>query len=108
MRNWLYQSLIQRCVLRMDLSPRIQRIDRDHQHCHECRQHSRKPEDAIATATLLTAKSIRIALEKFVRSAIPRGDIQLVLSGGGARNKSLVRMLREQTSDLGCTLRTSD
>ncbi len=62
--------------------------------------------DVIATATALTAKSIAGAIKKFV---LPRGSYrQLIVSGGGCNNSSLVHMLAEETSRLGLRLLHSD
>lgn len=48
-------------------------------------------EDIIATATSLTARSIALALAKFV----PEPVDDILLSGGGARNPALVDAIRE-------------
>ncbi len=52
-----------------------------------CRALSQAPEDALATAAALTARSIA--------PAMPAGAFDLILSGGGARNLSVRRMLQE-------------
>src|SRR5262249_49823414 len=63
-------------------------------------------EDLIATATALTAGSIARAIKTFVA---PKGSYsEHIVSGGGSRNKTLVRMLEEQTAPLGLKLRHSD
>jgi len=50
--------------------------------------------DLIATATALTAESIARSYRDFV---LPRGPIhEIQLAGGGAKNPTLVRMLRER------------
>lgn len=50
--------------------------------------------DLIATATALTAESIVRAYREFVH---PRGPVhEVMLAGGGARNPTLVRMLKER------------
>jgi anhydro-N-acetylmuramic acid kinase len=50
--------------------------------------------DLIATATALTAESIARAYREFVH---PRGPVhEVLLAGGGARNTTLVRMLKER------------
>jgi anhydro-N-acetylmuramic acid kinase len=75
---------------------------------HACRSHSATSEDAIASATLLTAKSIRIALQRFVRPAFGSGEIDLVISGGGLRNATMVKMIREEALGLDCKVLSSD
>ena len=51
------------------------------------------PEDALATATALTAQSIADQLERFV---FGQGTYrELYLSGGGTKNRTLVRMIQE-------------
>lgn len=58
-------------------------------------------EDMIATATALTAKSIAEAYRDFL---MPHGRIdEIVLGGGGSRNRTLVRMISELLP--GVTLR---
>ena len=52
-----------------------------------------KLEDLLRTASELTARSVANALERFVS---PRAKIdRLILSGGGAHNRILLRRLRE-------------
>ena len=58
-----------------------------------CRKLSETPEAAIATATALTAHSILLALNQFVTVNDQKAD--LVVSGGGAKNATLMRMLTE-------------
>lgn len=55
-------------------------------------------EDKVRTATELTVRSISAAFERFV---LPRARIhEVVLGGGGARNKFLVQRLRESLPQL--------
>jgi anhydro-N-acetylmuramic acid kinase len=61
-------------------------------------------EDIMATATAFTALSISDAYKKF----LPRIPDEVILCGGGARNKTLIKMLRQNikskilfTDDLG-------
>jgi anhydro-N-acetylmuramic acid kinase len=50
--------------------------------------------DLIATATALTAESIAGAYREFIQ---PRGPVhEVLLAGGGAKNPTLVGMLRER------------
>jgi anhydro-N-acetylmuramic acid kinase len=62
--------------------------------------------DVIATATAFTARSIRDAIEKFV---LPKGSFsELIVSGGGAKNPTLMAWLANEVRDLGLRLRSSD
>jgi anhydro-N-acetylmuramic acid kinase len=72
----------------------------------DCRKHSQRSQDAVATATLLTARTIALAIDQFALPTMP-GPISLIASGGGARNHTLMRMVRELTSTSGCDLNTS-
>ena len=63
-------------------------------------------EDVLATATALTARSIALAIHKFVR---PRHAYrELIVSGGGAKNPTLLAMLANAIHRLGLSLRLSD
>jgi anhydro-N-acetylmuramic acid kinase len=63
-------------------------------------------EDIIATATALTASSIIAALKNFV---LPKAKYRdYIVSGGGARNRTLMQMLSAETDNLGLKLRHSD
>ena len=85
-------------------------------HCRRARK-----EDVVATATALTARSIAKAIGVFVldrrstqHSAVStqqNGDrtfSDYVVSGGGAKNRTLVNMLRAELEPLGLRLRSSD
>ena len=62
--------------------------------------------DVMATATAFTARSIRDAIERFV---LPGGDYaELIVSGGGAKNPTLMAMLANEIRELGLQLRSSD
>ena len=67
-------------------------------------------EDVVATATALTARSITDAVQRFVmpKPSAKRAFREMILSGGGARNATLVRMLKERLVPLGIELRFSD
>lgn len=54
------------------------------------------PADIVATATLLTARSIGDAYRRF----IPEPVSEMVVSGGGAANPALVQMLRREVAPL--------
>jgi anhydro-N-acetylmuramic acid kinase len=62
--------------------------------------------DVIATATALTARSIGMAIEHFV---LPKGKFnELIVSGGGAKNPTLMAWLDNDVRKLGLRLRSSD
>ena len=67
-----------------------------------------RKEDVVATATALTARSIGDAVRRFVTSKSNHCFREIVLSGGGARNATLVAMLTEVLAPLGIQLRSSD
>jgi anhydro-N-acetylmuramic acid kinase len=78
-----------------------------------CQRHSNKSEDALATATALTAETIaqsykRFVLPKMNRAGNRAGRVDYIVSGGGARNRTLMAMLTERLEPLGCQLSTSD
>ena len=77
-------------------------------------------QDVVTTATALTARSIADAVRRFIGSKIPtsgktgqkwgtrRSFSEMVLSGGGARNPTLVGMLAEHLAPMGIVVRLSD
>ena len=76
-----------------------------------------RKEDVVATATALTARSIANAVRRFVisKAAISRSGTvakcsyrEMILSGGGSRNATLVSMLATELAPLGVKLRFSD
>lgn len=75
-----------------------------------CKRASRQ--DIVATATALTAKSIADAIRRFVvknsNSARKLAFHEMILSGGGAKNSTLVAMLTGELGPLGLRLRFSD
>jgi anhydro-N-acetylmuramic acid kinase len=73
-----------------------------------CRHKSRKPEDALATATALTAESIARSFTQFVLPSMEGAQIDYIISGGGARNLTLMKMLSDRLTPLGCKLATID
>jgi len=72
-----------------------------------CRRLSSRPEDAIATATALTAETIALSYAKFVKRKM-RGGVDYIVSGGGARNSTLMAMLAQRLEPLGCELAASE
>ena len=61
----------------------------------------------MATATALTARSIADAIQRFVLSR-RKSYRELIVSGGGAKNPTLMGMLRAELAPLGIELRFSD
>jgi anhydro-N-acetylmuramic acid kinase len=62
-----------------------------------------KPEDVLVSATALTARSIRNALRRFVLKK-ERKFRDYVVSGGGVKNQTLMKMLAEEILPLGLRL----
>ncbi len=73
-----------------------------------CKRHSDKPEDALATATALTAETITRSYTAFVQAKMGSGPIDYIVSGGGARNATLMAMLAQRLEPLGCGLAASE
>lgn len=78
-----------------------------------CRKAGGNDEDAIATATALTAESIArsyaaFVQPKFVQTKTDKAPVEFILSGGGAQNIALIHMLRERLEPMGCKLFASD
>jgi anhydro-N-acetylmuramic acid kinase len=79
------------------------------QFLRSCKKAGGANEDVIATATALTGQSIVQAYEQFVKPKLKRGTaVDYIVSGGGAKNETLLRMLREQLSRHGCNLMDSN
>jgi anhydro-N-acetylmuramic acid kinase len=74
----------------------------------QCRRHSRRPEDALATATALTVETIARSYAQLVRSRMKKQPVDFIVSGGGARNRTLMAMLESRLAPLGCELAASD
>jgi anhydro-N-acetylmuramic acid kinase len=66
-----------------------------------------RKEDVVATATTLTARSIADAIQRFVMTK-HKNYRELIVSGGGAKNPTLIFMLRHELAPLKITLRFSD
>jgi len=66
--------------------------------------------DIVATATALTARSIGIAVRRFVLPRVepPARFREFVVSGGGTENATLMRMIREELAPAKMRVRTSD
>jgi anhydro-N-acetylmuramic acid kinase len=74
----------------------------------ECRRQSKRPEDALATATALTAETIAASFRRFVFAKMRGSAVDYIVSGGGARNATLMAMLAQRLEPLGCELAASE
>jgi anhydro-N-acetylmuramic acid kinase len=63
-----------------------------------------RKEDVVATATGLTARSIAGSIGRFLQGSYA----ELIVSGGGAENPTLLRMLQLEVGALGLRIRRSD
>ena len=72
-----------------------------------CKRHSAKPEDALATAAALTAETIAGSYRRYVHRKM-KGGVDYIVSGGGARNHTLMAMLARRLEPLGCELAASE
>jgi anhydro-N-acetylmuramic acid kinase len=73
-----------------------------------CRRYSKVPEDAVATATALTVETIAASYRKFVRRRMRGAGVDYIVSGGGARNLTLMAMLAQRLRPMGCELAASE
>jgi len=73
-----------------------------------CRKRSSNPNDALATATALTAESIYASYKQFVHRKMRGAPVDYIVSGGGARNAALMAMLAKRLTPLGCELAVSE
>ena len=73
-------------------------------------QSASKP-DVVATATALTARSIADAIRRFVLPRFGperRGTREMIVSGGGAKNPTLLTLLRRELDPMSISLHFSD
>lgn len=73
----------------------------------QCRRHSTEGRDALATATALTAETIAGSYASFVQARMKGRPVDYIVSGGGARNRTLMAMLQTRLGPLGCELAVS-
>jgi anhydro-N-acetylmuramic acid kinase len=66
------------------------------------------PHDILATATALTSRSIALAWRLFVAPRIGNASVDYIVAGGGARNRTLMRMLAADLTPFGCRIQTTD
>ncbi len=65
-------------------------------------------DDALATATALPPRRIAQSYARDVQDRMKGRAVDFIVSGGGARNRTLMKMLAERLEPLGCVLRDSD
>ncbi len=78
------------------------------QFAEACSKAGGKPEDAVATATALTVESIALGFERFVAPRNKTDAVDYIVSGGGAHNATLMKMLRARLEPLGCKVLVTD
>lgn len=67
-----------------------------------------RKEDIVATATALTSRSIGLALRTLERKYGKGAFADYIVSGGGTRNRTLMRLLEEEAAASGMRLRRSE
>lgn len=77
-----------------------------------CRKAGGNDADCVTTATALTAESILDAYRRFVaprfKDAAPNARVEFCVAGGGAKNRTLMEMLRSGLTPMNVKLRLSD
>jgi anhydro-N-acetylmuramic acid kinase len=73
-----------------------------------CERAGGMPDDVVATATALTARSVGIAYERFVKQRMGAVDVDMIVSGGGSQNATLMSMLRVILEPQKCRVASSD
>jgi len=73
-----------------------------------CKKISSRPEDALATATALTARTIGIAWKKFVEPALASAPTDFIVAGGGANNATLMQAIAAELAPFQARIATSD
>jgi anhydro-N-acetylmuramic acid kinase len=70
-----------------------------------CKRAKGTSEDAVTTATALTARSIALAFTQFVQPKLKSStSVDYIVAGGGAKNSTLMRMLVQLLGAHGCTM----
>ena len=77
-----------------------------------CRDAGGTDADCVATATALTAESVLSAYTNFVRAYLgltaPLAKVEFCVAGGGAKNRTLMAILRERFAALGVKVRSME
>jgi anhydro-N-acetylmuramic acid kinase len=74
----------------------------------KCGRQSKQPQDAVATATALTAETIALSYARYAMPKMRKRAVDYIVSGGGARNATLMAMLTQRLEPLGCALAASE
>jgi anhydro-N-acetylmuramic acid kinase len=74
----------------------------------ECRKISKRKQDAVATATALTSASIVEAYLRFAARSMGGTPVDYIVSGGGARNVTLMHQLAASLKAHNCRITTID
>jgi anhydro-N-acetylmuramic acid kinase len=74
----------------------------------QCKRYGSKPEDALTTATALTAETIAASYKQYALPKMRDRGVDYIVSGGGARNATLMAMLAQRLEPLGCGLASSE
>jgi anhydro-N-acetylmuramic acid kinase len=74
----------------------------------DCARLSKRPEDALATATALTAETIARSYKQYVQRLMKGSAVDYIVSGGGAHNRTLMAMLEQRLAPMGCELATTE
>ena len=74
----------------------------------DCRALSKRKQDAIATATALTAQSIAQAYGSFVADSMGVAPVDYIVSGGGARNATLMAQVTDALKPYRCRVSSID
>jgi anhydro-N-acetylmuramic acid kinase len=74
----------------------------------DCRVLSSRKQDAIATATALTARSIAQSYGRFVAHSMGVTPVDYIVSGGGVRNPTLMAQLTEALKPYRCRVAPVD
>lgn len=70
----------------------------------DCHRFSKRKEDAIATATALTSASVTGAYIRFSAERMNGAKVDYIVSGGGARNRTLMNQLAERLEPHSCNI----
>jgi anhydro-N-acetylmuramic acid kinase len=73
-----------------------------------CSRISKNKYDALTTATALTAETIAESYRRFVMPKMKGHAVDYIVSGGGAKNKTLMKMLAARLEPMGCAVSKID